>query len=144
MGVDVPLFIFALLDEGALLFLIVYFVITLSDLECDYLNATSCCDKLNYWVLPELVAQGILTVLLLVTGHWLIFLLYVPLTGWIIYRFLTKPSGNIGLYDPAEIHNRHQLKSYMRDNLIKLGVHLVFFFVYLYWMIYSLLKSSTS
>jgi hypothetical protein len=29
-------------------------VITLSDLECDYLNATSCCEKLNKASIPLL------------------------------------------------------------------------------------------
>lgn len=140
MGVDTLLFIFSVIDEGALLFLVVYFVITLSDLECDYLNATTCCEKLNKWVLPELIAQGLLGVLLLFTGHWILFLLYAPVTAWLIYKFVNKPSGDIGLYDPTEIHNRQQLKTYMKENLIKMGSHLIFFFIFLYWMIYSLIK----
>jgi len=48
------------------------------------------------------------------------------------FRFLSKPSGNIGLYDPAEIHNRHQLSRYMTQSMVKLGFHLLFFFFYLY------------
>lgn len=44
---DGLLFAFALIDTGATIFLLVYFVITLSDLECDYLNAQQCCSKLN-------------------------------------------------------------------------------------------------
>lgn len=43
-------FALALADNGLLLFLLVYHVITLSDLECDYLNALECCSKLNRWV----------------------------------------------------------------------------------------------
>ncbi|KAL3874084.1 hypothetical protein ACJMK2_037147 [Sinanodonta woodiana] len=140
MGFDGPLFTFALLDEGALLCLVVYFIVTLSDLECDYLNATSCCDKLNYWIIPELVAQVILTSLLLVTGHVFLFIFYAACTGWLVYSFAMKPSGNIGLYDPTEIHNKMKLKVHMKENLIKMGFHLVFFFIYLYMLIYSLLK----
>ena len=48
------------------------------------------------------------------------------------FRFFSKPSGYIGVYDPAEIHNRNQLKGYMQEAMVKLGYHLVFFFVYLY------------
>lgn len=144
MGIDGLLFILSVIDEGALLFLVVYFVITLSDLECDYLNATTCCTRLNRFVLPEIIAQLALAVLLLITGHWILFLMYIPCTAWIVYLFVTKPTGNIGLYDPAEIHNRHQLKAYMRDNMIKMAVHLIFFFIFLYWMIYSLLKDDTT
>ena len=45
---DILLFSVCLLDTGFLLFILIYFVITLSDLECDYLNAQECCAKLNF------------------------------------------------------------------------------------------------
>ena len=45
---DIFLFIICLLDTGGLVFLLIYFIITLSDLECDYLNAQECCAKLNF------------------------------------------------------------------------------------------------
>ncbi|XP_071161583.1 protein cornichon homolog 4-like isoform X1 [Mytilus edulis] len=144
MGVDSWLFIFSVIDEGALLFLVVYFVITLSDLECDYLNATNCCDKLNKWVLVEAIAQCVLAVLLLLTGHWILFLMYAPVTAWLVYKLVNKPSGDIGMYDPTEIHNRQQLKTYMKENLIKMGSHLIFFFIFLYWMTISLLNLTKS
>ena len=45
---DIFLFICCLLDTGGLVFILIYFIITLSDLECDYLNAQECCGKLNF------------------------------------------------------------------------------------------------
>ena len=42
---DTIVFIFSMVDSSALLFLSVYFIITLSDLECDYINATQCCSR---------------------------------------------------------------------------------------------------
>ena len=45
---EILLFIYALLVTASLLFVLVYFLITLSDLECDYLNAQECCAKLNF------------------------------------------------------------------------------------------------
>jgi len=50
----------------------------------------------------------------------------------VYYRYVTKPTGNIGLFDPTEIHNRQQLKYHMKENLCKMGFHLIFFFIYLY------------
>ena len=47
------------------------------------------------------------------------------------------PSGNMGVFDPTEIHNRGQLKSHMKEAMIKLGVHLLCFFMYLYRWVYS-------
>ena len=59
---------------------------------------------------------------------------------WIYSRFVNKPSGSIGLYDATEIYNRHQLKSHMKEAMVKLGHHLIFFFFYLYNMIVALLS----
>lgn len=143
MSGDTFLFVFGLFDTGALLFLEVYFVITLSDLECDYLNAQQCCSKLNCWVLPELIAHCLITVLLLLGWHWILFLLNIPMIAWEVYKYVTIPSGNVGIYDPTEIHNRGMLKSHMKDSTIKVGYFLVFFFIYLYCMIVSLLTKES-
>ncbi|XP_077933959.1 protein cornichon homolog 4 isoform X3 [Halichoerus grypus] len=83
---EAVVFVFSLLDCCALIFLSVYFIITLSDLECDYINARSCCSKLNKWVIPELIGHTIVTVLMLVSLHWFIFLLNLPVATWNIYR----------------------------------------------------------
>jgi hypothetical protein len=48
-------------------------------------------------------------------------------------RYISTPKGNIGVYDPTEIHNKGQLKRHMRDCMIGLGYYLLMFFVYLYW-----------
>ncbi|XP_031554095.1 protein cornichon homolog 4-like [Actinia tenebrosa] len=136
------LYIFGLLDGAALLFLTVFFIINLSDLECDYINARTCCDRLNIWVIPELIAHGLITMLLLGYFQWIFFLLNLPLMVWNFYRFINKPPGNLGLYDPAEIHNRSQLKGFLKESMIKLAFHLIFFFLYLYSMISALLADS--
>ncbi|XP_048968444.1 protein cornichon homolog 4 isoform X2 [Canis lupus baileyi] len=83
---EAVVFVFSLLDCCALIFLSVYFIITLSDLECDYINARSCCSKLNKWVIPELIGHTVITVLMLVSLHWFIFLLNLPAATWNIYR----------------------------------------------------------
>ena len=48
------------------------------------------------------------------------------------FRYINKPPGDVGLYDPAEIHNRSLLKFFLKESMVKLGFHLVFFFLYLY------------
>lgn len=137
---DAWIFVFSLVDGMGLLFLCVYFIITLSDLECDYINATTCCSRLNRCVLPELIAHTVQTVLMLISWHWFLFLLNLPLAAFQTYRYFTVPSGNIGVYDPVEIHNHRQLKSMTKESLIKLGYHLVLFFAYLYSLIQALLS----
>uniref|UniRef100_A0A8C0ZT01 Protein cornichon 4 n=1 Tax=Castor canadensis TaxID=51338 RepID=A0A8C0ZT01_CASCN len=60
----------------------------MSHLECDQINARSCCSKLNKWVIPELIGHTIVSVLMLVSLHWFIFLLNLPVTTWNIYQFI--------------------------------------------------------
>nr|XP_044618885.1 protein cornichon homolog 4 isoform X2 [Equus asinus] len=92
------------------------------------------------WVIPELIGHAIVTVLMLISLHWFIFLLNLPVATWNIYRFIMVPSGNMGVFDPTEIHNRGQLKSHMKEAMIKLGFHLLCFFMYLYSMILALIN----
>ncbi|XP_014213269.1 protein cornichon homolog 4 [Copidosoma floridanum] len=134
------LFGFALMNTGALLFLLVYYVITLSDLECDYLNAQQCCSRLNAWVITKMIAHAFLMILLLFNSQWIMTILNLPMLLWLLYEIFTVPKGNMGVYDPTEIHNRGQLKRHMRDCMIYLGYYLVFFFIYLYCLIVALLK----
>ena len=51
----------------------------------------------------------------------------------IILRFFYFPRGNIGEYDPAEIHNQGMMKKH----LVGVGIHLAWqmlgFFIFLYW-----------
>ncbi|KAK2561159.1 Protein cornichon-like protein 4 [Acropora cervicornis] len=105
---DTALYIFGVVDGAALLFLT---IINLSDLECDYINATTCCRRLNVWILPEMVAHGVITALLLVHFQWTFFILNAPL---------------------SEIYNRHELRWFLKEAMVKLGFHVVFFFLYLY------------
>lgn len=58
-----------------------------------------------------------------------------------IYRFAVVPKGNLGVYDPTEIHNRGQLKKHMRETVIGLAYYLIMFFVYLYW--YEIIDKAT-
>ncbi|XP_042780439.1 protein cornichon homolog 4 isoform X1 [Panthera tigris] len=92
------------------------------------------------WVIPELIGHTVVTVLMLISLHWFIFLLNLPVATWNIYRFIMVPSGNMGVFDPTEIHNRGQLKSHMKEAMIKLGFHLLCFFMYLYSMILALIN----
>jgi len=132
---DIFLFSFTLIDTGALIFVLVFFIITLSDLECDYLNAQECCGRLNFWNIPKLWLQLLIPFLLLISGHWWLVLLNLPLCAWLIRRFFCIPKANIGEYDPAEIHNSGQLRSHMVAVCLHLGWQMVSFFLYLYCLL---------
>ncbi|KAK4272560.1 hypothetical protein QN277_021099 [Acacia crassicarpa] len=64
----------------ALLAATFYQVLILTDLEADYVNPYDASSRINYFILPEFIGQGLLCALFLFTGHWFMFLLTVPLT----------------------------------------------------------------
>ena len=48
------------------------------------------------------------------------------------FRYVTLPAGSIGVYDPTEIRNRGALGRFQKETFVKIGVHLVVFFISLY------------
>ena len=63
----------------------------------------------------------------------LIFYLHVCVSENIVSRYMTLPPGSMGMYDPTEIRNRGMLLRFQKEAFIKVGYHLVVFFVLLYW-----------
>lgn len=136
---DAVLFTIALSDCFALLCISVHNLVILSDLECDYINAASCCEKLNYLVPIELVLHGILTLGMFYNWHVFLLLLQLGPFLYLFNKFLRVPPGSSGQYDPTQIHNRSYIKVFIREAMVKLGFFIVFFFIYLYSLIYSLI-----
>lgn len=126
----------------AILFILIYFVITLTDLECDYLNAQECCDKLNFWTRPKFILQALTAVILLYHCRVFLFLCNLPMFVWLTFRYFTVPSGNLGMYDPVEIHNGRHLRAHMRDVLVKLVYYFLLFFMYLFGFILSIVEGN--
>lgn len=137
---DGLLFLLCLVDCGILLGLNVWFLILLSDLECDYINASTACRKLNKFVLPEIVVHMVGMFFLVVNFHWILFALNLPLLLFAINKLISVQAGSLGVFDPAEIHNQRRLKGFMHQKLVKLAFHIVFFFIYLYSMIFAFLS----
>lgn len=140
-GVETILFSFCLLDSGSVLFLSIYTLVTLSDLECDHINPSECAVKLNAWVIPELLGSAALTVLLLVTGHWALFGVHVVMTTWLSLRLYTVPKGNVGIFDPTDLHSRIVLRDHMKSCIFRTIVYLFSFLVFLYCFIISVIRN---
>ncbi|KZO96137.1 cornichon [Calocera viscosa TUFC12733] len=128
------LFLFSVLAAAGLLFTMVFFIIMFSDLECDYINPIDLCNKLNQFVLPEMIAHCVLTMLFLLCGQWFTFLLNVPLVAYNINKVNQKNH----MYDATEIFRT--LSGHKRECFFKLGFYLLSFFYYLYRMILALIQ----
>lgn len=129
----------SLLVTGILLFISVYFMITLSDLESDYLNSRQCSDRLNLFTWPRLALLALHSILNL-SSFWLL-LLSLPSTLWLAYRTLRIPSGNSGLYDPTEVHVRSNLRASIKESLAYMGYHMFSFFIYMWLLVSSLTQN---
>ncbi|MFS7924109.1 hypothetical protein Hanom_Chr03g00268731 [Helianthus anomalus] len=53
-------------------------LICFADLEFDHINPYDSALRINTVILPEYITHGVLCLLYLVTGHWMMFILAVP------------------------------------------------------------------
>ena len=111
------LLMLSILVTSLMLFLSVYFMITLSDLESDYINSLDCSARLNMWTIPRLLFLVVHSLLLLVQNSWIMLIISLPFTSWLVYSKLKVKQGDSGLYDPTEIHVRDNLRGAIKESL---------------------------
>lgn len=108
-------------------------IMTLSDVECDHMNAQSCCNSLNFWVTPKIGAHGFIVILLLLGGKFFLLAINAPVLAWQIHQVITLPAGSMGVFDPTEIHTRGMVRRHQKHCLLSASFFLGIFFIYLYW-----------
>nr|CAB3466893.1 unnamed protein product [Digitaria exilis]CAB3469439.1 unnamed protein product [Digitaria exilis] len=106
----------------------------LADLEFDYINPFDSSSRINKVVMPEFVLQALLSVLFLLSGHWAMFLLSVPM----VYYNYTLYQRRQHLVDVTEIFN--QLGREKKRRLFKIVSLIILLFLSLFWMIWSVLS----
>ncbi|XP_071700709.1 protein cornichon homolog 4-like [Rutidosis leptorrhynchoides] len=125
------LFFFILI---AILVVVVYQLMCFADLEFDYINPYDSASRINFVILPEFITQGVLCLIYLLTGHWVMFLLSLPYLYYNV-RLYTR---NQHLVDVTEIFN--QLNWEKKQRLFKLGYLIFLLFITLFWTIYNALE----
>ncbi|CAB4395218.1 cornichon [Rhizophagus irregularis] len=136
MPSEALLFLFAVIMAAVLLFTMVFFTIMFSDLECDYINPIDLCNKLNQFVLPEMMAHAFLAFIFLINGSWIALTINAPLVAYNV----NKVTSNKHMYDATEIFRT--LGQHKKECFAKLGFYLISFFYYLYRMIVALINES--
>jgi len=116
----------------------VFELISLADLEADYINPIDLCNRINQFVLPEFVSHAIITTLYFLSGYWLSFLINAPLAGFHTYSFLNKKLN----LDATSIFSK--LDEEKKKSYVKLGFYMLAFFYSLYSLIYCLVKDVIS
>ncbi|XP_027079685.2 protein cornichon homolog 4 [Coffea eugenioides] len=114
--------------------MVVFQLMCLADLEFDYINPYDSASRINKVILPEFITQGVLSLLFLLTGHWIMALLSIP---YLYYNF-TLYNRREHLIDVTEVFN--MLNREKKKRLFKLGYLMLFLFMSLFWLIYSALE----
>ncbi|XWS59202.1 hypothetical protein CRYUN_Cryun08bG0101300 [Craigia yunnanensis] len=109
-----------------------YQLLSLSDLEADHLNPFEASTRINSVVLPEFLLQGLLCAIFLLTWHWFMFLLAVPLSAYHLMLYFNRKH----LLDVTEIFRDLNIEK--RYRFVKLGIYLVLFTVVLFRLVLSL------
>ncbi|KAF9679694.1 hypothetical protein SADUNF_Sadunf06G0041100 [Salix dunnii] len=101
-------------------------LLCITDLEVDQMDPFVATANINRWILPEFVLQAVLSLLLLLTGHWILFLLAVPLTCYHAMLFIRRQH----LIDVTEVFRN--LNTDKKRRMIKLGVYMIFFAIFIF------------
>mmetsp|Transcript_47564 Transcript_47564/g.116557 ORF Transcript_47564/g.116557 Transcript_47564/m.116557 type:complete len:154 (+) Transcript_47564:68-529(+) len=134
---SMPVFwVLMLLACGALIFLAVYYLVSLTDLESDLQNPIDMCRRANQCVLPEIGGHLVLCALFLITGNWVEFLVNVPLAAWNVKAVLDHKH----LFDATSIFQ--DLPRHKTIQFAKLGYQMLFFFLLLFRLVTSLIALS--
>ncbi|KAF5474094.1 hypothetical protein F2P56_006027 [Juglans regia] len=118
---ELNLWAFSYLVHLAIMASTYYQLVILSDLEGDYINIYDTASLINCMTVPEFIAQGILSAIFLLTCHWFMFLMTVPLTCYHV-RLFFKQQHLIDVTDAFRFPSAEK-----KFRLIKFGFYLVVF-----------------
>ncbi|KAM6568495.1 hypothetical protein CsatB_016480 [Cannabis sativa] len=138
MSFDLIFWVLCFFFDLALLSSNFYQLVILSDLEADYLNPFESSSRINFLIVPEFIVHGVLCAIFLLTWHWLLFLITLPLACYSAMLFVNKRH----LIDVTEVFRA--LSGEKKFRLIKLGFYLFLLFIIIFRLILSAFNSLTS
>mmetsp|Transcript_11455 Transcript_11455/g.36202 ORF Transcript_11455/g.36202 Transcript_11455/m.36202 type:complete len:187 (-) Transcript_11455:176-736(-) len=124
---------------ASLLGVLMYMLICLTDLENDFINPHDSAKRINKFVVPEYVAQALLTVIMIGSGHWLFTLVNLGVAAYHVHKVFVRKDF---LVDVTEIFN--QLPVQKKERLIKLGAYLVCFVYIIYRLVEAAVRGLMS
>lgn len=133
MSLDFMLWLFVFLIQAGMLGRTMFALISLSDLENDFINPYDLTLRLNRFVALEYAGQAVLTAALLLTGKWLTALLQGAMLLYLLHSYSTRQH----LVDATDVFR--QLPVQKKRRLIMFGAFLVFFVIITYRLIESII-----
>lgn len=131
MGWNLIFWVLCFFVDLALLSSNFYQLVILSDLEADYLNPYESSSRINFLIVPEIIVHGLLCALFLLTWHWFLFLITLPLTCYAAMLYMKRKH----LIDVTEVFR--DLSFEKKYRLVKLGFYLLLLFIIIFRLILS-------
>ncbi|XP_052173478.1 protein cornichon homolog 1-like isoform X2 [Diospyros lotus] len=119
----------------SLIALNLYQIVCLSDLEADYMNPYESSARINAVVIPEFALHGVFCALFLLTGHWLMFLLTLPIACYNTMLYMNRQH----LIDVTEVFRF--LNAEKKYRIIKLAFYLLLFVLVIIRLVLSIINS---
>jgi hypothetical protein len=112
-----------------------YQIVCLSDLEADYLNPYESSARINQVIVPEMALNAVFCALFLLTGHWFMFLITLPITCYSFILFMKRQH----LIDVTEVFRF--LNPEKKYRIIKLGFYLLLFVIVIIRLVLAVVNS---
>lgn len=135
MAWDLVLWLIAFSIDMALVASNFYQILCLSDLEADYINPYDLSSRINSVVVPEFVLQGVFSAFFLLTWHWFMFLMTLPITCYNMMLYIKRKH----LIDVTEVFRFLDVEKKYR--IIKLAFYLFIFIIVVVRLVLSIFNS---
>ncbi|XP_015899029.1 protein cornichon homolog 1 isoform X2 [Ziziphus jujuba] len=115
-----------------------YQLVILTDLEADYINPFESSSRINSLVYPEFIVHGVLCALFLLTWHWFLFLITLPMSAYFVMLFLKRKH----LVDVTEVFRLLNAEKRLRK--LKLAFYLGLLVIIIFRLTLSAFNSLTN
>ncbi|KAG2496227.1 hypothetical protein HYH03_005825 [Edaphochlamys debaryana] len=133
MSLDFLVWLFVFLLQAGMLGRTMYALISLSDLENDFINPYDLTQRLNRFVAFEYGGQVLITAALLLTGKWFLGLLQAAMLAFLLHSWHTRQH----VVDATDVFR--QLPMQKKRRLIMFGSFLGYFVIITYRLIESII-----
>ncbi|KAD5317535.1 hypothetical protein E3N88_17481 [Mikania micrantha] len=135
MAWEVILWVIFFIMNVALIASNLYQIVCLTDLEADYMNPYDSSARINAVVIPEMIVHGVWCCLFLLTGHWFMFLLALPI---MIYNTMLY-SKRRHLIDVTEVFR--SIDTEKKYRIVKLAFYLLLFVLVIIGMVIAIVNN---
>lgn len=109
-------------------------LLTIYDIQSDYVNTVQGAQRLNYWIQFILGFLFLQIVFLILASESVLALATVGILSWIGFRFAKKPADHEGIYETTTLRQLPTIRRARNETLARVVFHSVMLFLLMYRM----------